>query len=179
MPSSPAYAPVYDPREGIPRNPEFPFLVWEGDLVQGLNGVVIIPTIWEIDGGGSIFPHFQTALDEAAPEILATAATLAGGPATGQAVRPAAQATFRAIERATSDIRRETGDRLIGIGQTPFRPWLIQLNYDIAEEVMRTRIGRAPAGILSIPYHDEGDLNGDYTLYLKVERIDRDTSTPP
>lgn len=179
IPSSPAYAPVFNPREGIPLNPELPFLVFEGDLVQGLNAVVIVPTMWEVDGGGNLWPRFQTAINAAAPAIITAGATLAGGPTAGGAVGPAATATFSALDNLMTGIRGgDGGDRLIGLhrsssgdGET-FTASVVRLNYDLAELALRTRIGPHPPGILAINYRDDGDLNGNYMLYLKVERVD-------
>jgi hypothetical protein len=174
VPSRPAYAPLFDPRSGIPTNPELPFLLFEGDLVQGLNSVILIPTIWEVDGGAGLWPRFQRAIAEASPAIITAAATLAGGPAVGGAVGPAAQASIDAIDRLMTGIRGgDGGDRLIGIHGDSFTPNIIRLNYDIAELALRTRIaGPAPLGVLPIVYRDQGDLNGNYTLYVKIERID-------
>jgi hypothetical protein len=168
VPSSPAYASRPDPR-----NPELPFLLFEGDLVQGMNAVTIVPTIWEIDGGAGLWPRFQRALADALPAIITSTATLAGGSAAGTAIAPAAEATVGAIDRLMTGIRGgDGGDRLVGIHGETFSPNIIRLNYDIAELALRTRIGGpAPAGIIPIVYRDEGDLNGNYTLYVKIERI--------
>jgi hypothetical protein len=168
VPSSPAYAPRTDPA-----NPELPFLLFEGDLIQGMNAVTVIPTIWEVDGGAGLWPRFQSALAAALPSIITSTATLAGGPGAGTAIAPAAEATIGAIDRLMTGIRGgDGGDRVIGIHGETFSPRVIRLNYDIAELALRTRIGGpAPAGIIPIVYRDEGDLNGNYTLYVKIERI--------
>lgn len=177
IPSGPAFAPVFNPSEGIPRNPELPFLVFEGDLVQGLNAVVIVPTIWEVDGGGNLWPRFQTAINAAAPAIITAATTLAASPAAGAAVAPAATATFGALDNLMTGIRGgDGGDRLIGLrrgsGGETFTAHVVRLNYDLAELALRTRIGPHPPGILALNYRDDGDLNGNYMMYLKVERVD-------
>jgi hypothetical protein len=173
VPSSPAYAPRFDPRSGIPTNPELPFLLFEGELVQGMNAVNMIPTLWEIDGGAGLWPRFQSALAGALPEIITATAVLAGGPSTGAAIAPAAEATISEIDRLMTGIRGgDGGDRLIGIRGDSFSPTVIRLNYDIAELALRTRLGgSAPAGIIPIVYRDTGDLNGNYTMYVKIERL--------
>jgi len=175
IPSRPAYAPIFS---RIPANTELPFLLFEGDLVRGMNSVIIIPTAWEIDGGAGLWPRFQRAIADAAPAIITAAASLAGGPAVGAAIGPAAQATIGALDHLMTGIRgNDGGDRVVGIhrngDQESFTPQIIRLNYDIAELALRTRVGGpAPAGVLPIVYNDDGDLNGNYTLYIKIERLD-------
>lgn len=179
VPSQPAYAPVFDPRSGAPADLELPLLLFEGDLVQGLSSVIIVPTMWEIDGGAGLFPRFQRAIAEALPAIIRAGATLAGGPATGAVVGPAAEAGIGALDHLITGIRGgDGGDRLIGIhrngDQDVFAPNVVRLNYDTAELALRTRIGPFPPGTLPMVYRDDGDLNGNYTLFVKIERI-----TPP
>jgi hypothetical protein len=174
VPSRPAYAPLFDPRSGVPVNPELPFLMFEGDLVQGMNAVSMVPTIWEYDGGAGLWPSFQRALAAALPSLITAGTTLAAGPAAGAAVAPAAEATIGAIDSLMTEIRGDDGgDRLIGIQGGVFSPTVIRFNYDTAELALRTRLGgAAPAGIIPIVYRDSGNLNGNYTLYVKVERLD-------
>ncbi|TFH29687.1 MAG: hypothetical protein E4G97_06855 [Deltaproteobacteria bacterium] len=48
-------------RSGPPLQKEFPLFVWEGNLVDGQNAVLISPAIWEQDSADRITPIFNTA----------------------------------------------------------------------------------------------------------------------
>lgn len=45
-------------RHGAPSRDTFPFLIWEGPLSDGLDAVVILPTIWEYDGGTAVYDQW-------------------------------------------------------------------------------------------------------------------------
>jgi hypothetical protein len=47
-------------RSGPPLQKEFPLFVWEGNLVDGQNAVLISPAIWEQDSTDKITPVFNT-----------------------------------------------------------------------------------------------------------------------
>jgi hypothetical protein len=179
IPSRPAYNWRYDRKSDTPANPELPFLLFEGDLIQGENAVVIVPTIWEIDDGAGLFPRFQHWVSDIAPALIRYGATAAAGPATGKAAGRAADAVFEATDHLLDGIRGgDGGDRVIGIqgkGDNGFfNPTLIRLNYGIAEAALGYRFPGPldmPPGVIPINYRDAGDLNGDYTLFIKIERL--------
>lgn len=153
-----------------------PELVWQGTLRRGDGGVLIVPTIWEWDeaGGDAIVRDWAALvqkLDKAAGPLI--------NAASGGATKPFVDATgatwgvLRSNELARvlgHAATRPIGLREAGKGRQVFRPTIIRLNYDIAERLLHSNFGKGP-GVLEVQYQDSSRLRGDYTLYVKVQRM--------
>lgn len=153
-----------------------PELVWQGTLTQGGGGVLIVPTIWEWDeAGGDILLRDWAALEQrlnkAAGPIVNTL--------TGGASKPfvdganAAWGVLRSNELAKvlgHAATRPIGLQEDGKGRQSFKPTIIKLTYDTAEHILQSNFGKGN-GVLEIQYRDSTRLRGDYTIYVKVQRM--------
>jgi len=151
-----------------------PLLLWEGDLVADETTAVIIPTIWEWDGGEDMFTGWKRTIAANGAAIGGAAATLVSGPAAGAGVATALQLALPAASRFLGDVVGNASDRPIGAERAgegwTFAPQAITLTYEIAENTIANNSGRG-RGIIPVHYKDSSDLRGDYTLYVQVERI--------
>jgi hypothetical protein len=162
-------------------------VIWEGSLYRGLSSVILIPTIWEVDdqrASESSNDPGRTALrapggrwNEAGRSVLSLTevmAKLAADPKAdytsivsraregfSQSVVIAKQAAGEPLDRPVG--MKDRGDRYV------FQPEVFVLTYDLAQELAGRRLNGAP-GVFAVNYRDEGQLSGDYTLYLRVER---------
>jgi len=169
-------------RAGRPRPDRLPMVVWEGELVEGKNAVAIIPTIWEWDGGSDAFGEWTGwARDTARILKQANVIDKLFGEPIGGRVRVVFEASELALGIALSLQRDSDGgilgkaqDRPIGMirkgKRYVFLPKVLALNYNTAEEVLKTNFGLG-RGIIEINYKDDSKLRGDYSLYLQVQRI--------
>jgi hypothetical protein len=136
---------------GAPRTDQPPMLLWEGDLRRGQDLVVIIPTIWEWDGGNPQL-RAQFALDVTRFFTDAVYANhtfgwqfFTGGDAFG------------------------AGDRPIGmLGHGLWEPKGLLLNFDNAQWATTNLPSHFGTGVVEIRYAKETE---DYSLYLKIERV--------
>jgi hypothetical protein len=165
-----------DPGPALPIAP--PFVLWEGDLVQGDHSLVIVPSIWEWDGGRDAYAGFVQWLQDAVKAIRDTASTATWGQAAkpvldiGELVTNLAVG-FRKVLGAAGD--RPIGDQSTwaesSAGTTSFKPQVLELNYDTAEMLIHNSNTLGIPGLVAIHYVDNAELAGDYTLYLRVVRI--------
>ena len=51
-----------------------------------------------------------------------------------------------------------------------FDPQVLILTYQMADMIARTDFGKG-TGVIEMHYKDDPDLEGEYTLYLKVVRL--------
>jgi hypothetical protein len=68
----------------------------------------------------------------------------------------------------------EASNRPIGMMRSgdryDFDPQVLILTYQMADMIARTDFGKGN-GVVEMRYKDDGDLEGDYTLYIKVVRL--------
>jgi hypothetical protein len=157
-----------------------PMSIWEGDLTKGEQVVFITPTIWEWDEGESMWEgwvrwHQETdeRFGQKAKEIVTrvvpafgwifdavslgiqTAATLVGP--GGRGTRPIG---FK------RDLSSDPNGRAFS-----FNPWVLPLNYDLAELLVTQQPNGLGNGVLAISYDEDPTFRGNYSLYLQVERV--------
>jgi hypothetical protein len=157
---------------------------WEGTLEAGGDSVLLIPTVWEWDGNQDFLTNVFRFL--AAPVALA-------GEGVGQAIHVRTPTSLDAAQQAFSPVMRtlsgsgEIGsdivtsksvfgdpkDRPIGMkddgGTYRFEPQALQINYETAVQLSGDRGGfRVP-----FRFADAEELKGDYTLHVKVVKLDR------
>lgn len=173
-------------------NDDFPMLLWQGDLYDGNNAVVIMPTIWEWDlrsinfppHPGAVIPHdvppplklqldFDRWLRNDFGRFVATRIrTVFRSPFVGQAQRAG-----WAQERSNADIftMGTNGTRVIGLRPAErvastdvFQPMVLILTFAAAEQVLRNS-----NGIFELTYEEPRccGLEGSYTLFLQLERL--------
>jgi hypothetical protein len=137
---------------GQPRADRLPMLLWEGQLRRGLDLVVIIPTIWEWDGGN---PQLRSQFTQDVNYYFTVSTYQDDG------------FVFRSF--IGGDIAG-AGDRPIGmLGRDTWVPQGLTLNFDNAQRAVTSSPGRIGTGVVEMRYAADTE---DYSLYFKIERID-------
>ncbi|HXQ71307.1 MAG TPA: hypothetical protein VN844_12505 [Pyrinomonadaceae bacterium] len=163
---------------GIPPNTLF-----EGELTQGANAALIIPTIWEWDNTGALRTTFADALERDRPAITSTVRRLISSslPAAPESyVLPGSSLGIgNTITLGHGPLGLgQVNDRPIGMrtldGNFGFTPQALVLTYDGARVLARADFGFG-RGVIPVRYQDDRSLEGDYTLFIHVE----DTSSLP
>jgi hypothetical protein len=172
----------------------FPFTVWDGPLADGGDVLVLRPTLWEADGDRGAFdwwlgfmagapatdatwklPRLQQSLGSSGLEII---------PGVGRDLHP----DYSNLHYASSDVidHAFVGNtqihyvnpgrhRPIGMKDHYWKDLLVVLTREkIEAELQRASQVATPAGLIAIPLNDAqggtAPLNGQYVLYLRVER---------
>ena len=170
---------------GTPQSDALPLAVWQGQLVQGQNAVVITPSIWEWDGPQDVVSAYWNWWKDVMHSGMKTAQQLAfvqsvfGTPA--RYALDLQQTQFRAVTGFADDMFGKAEDRPIGLdvsgtgpdGRPIYAPKLklITLTYESAEALLKQNVNGRGYGVLAIPYVDNPKFAGNYTLYLKLEKI--------
>jgi hypothetical protein len=157
----------------------FPSVLFEGELRPVQNAAVIIPTIWESDGNQELFTPYMDAIARAIPTIRGGVAHLLSDPSlTPYDFRPMFGVAFGLDETVTLDERIvNTQDRPVGMvrlvsspDRLSFQPQVLVLTYEGARDAIARDNGFGP-GVIEVRYDDQRELEGGYSLYLKVERV--------
>lgn len=148
-------------------NGRFPLVVWEGPLADGGDVLVLRPSLWELDGDRSAFDAWArfAASPGATWSLAAVQQSL-----LSSAIAPAAGS---ALELSVPPGR----DRPIGLRGQEWYDQVVVLNREKIEAALlqADRPGRAP-GLIAVRLREEtgngsrAAQNGDYVLYLRVER---------
>lgn len=163
---------------GIPPN-----ILFDGELTQGANAALIIPTIWEWDNNGPLRGTFADALERDRPAITSTVSRLISSslPATPDSyVLPGSSLGIgNTVTLGHGPLGLgQVDDRPIGMraldGNYGFTPQVLVLTYDGARVLARADFGFG-RGVIPVRYQDDRSLEGDYTLFIHVE----DTSSLP
>lgn len=137
---------------GNPSESRLPMLLWEGDLRKDQDLVIIIPTVWEWDGGNpplrARFAEYVDGYfrDRTYHNLPFPLLDFIGGDAFGAGDRP--------------------------VGMKAGHPWDVHgltVNFDNAQWAAGASPARLGTGVLSMTYHRPGEES--YTLYFKVERL--------
>jgi hypothetical protein len=164
-------------RTGTPSDSRPPMLAWEGTLTQGADALALIPSIWEddenirIQGDSWIRALAGTWLD--IDNDMRAAIRSRGGmnPSDGMLNRIARQFDVVRIPNAgNNDLDRPIGMEYRG-GEYGYVPKVFVLTYDAADRASRDNSAGLGEGIIPVRFRDSGDLVGDYTIFLHVERI--------
>jgi hypothetical protein len=171
---------------------DLPMTLWEGELVEGENAVVVVPTIWEWDGDRATNEErrWNNGLHNALSLQSALIASTVRG---GAAVAPLIARNFTRIHitndgnRPIGSSRKWTNYGGVIAHTIPMQLGAIVLTYARANETVArpgsytlpVREGaeasnlsqHLPAGTIAFPMVDEQDMLGHYTLFLKLERL--------
>jgi hypothetical protein len=152
-----------------------PLHAWTGTLSEAGDGVVITPVIWEWDGA----PDLLAQLNNAWPSFYEPLAFRLRDPECAQYLAPFA--TIDTVLPVAVDVVHELlgkpGDRPIGMTrrnvQSSYTPKPLVLTFREAERLLATATNRGN-GIVELRFTEPaGDgLNGDYTLWIQIERIE-------
>jgi hypothetical protein len=156
---------------------------FNAELIQGRVAGVIVPAIFEWDGSGDMFRSYNRAL----LDLRSTLRTNIEGLIRGAALRTPAQFLVEGetlglgpVRAATSHGASGTGeraDRPVGMARVfartdfSFVPKVLVLTYEAADIISRSDFFGKGRGIVEIRYRDDSRLQGDYTMYLQVERV--------
>jgi hypothetical protein len=152
-----------------------PMTVWENDLTQGQDVVLIAPALWEYDGGKDAWGDWvawgQQTLSSVGPKLLALI-----GEKSKVIFEAAEIALGVAVSMTKAGLVGQASDRPIGMqpdgsGYT-FTPKVVALNYDSAAVIANSGNG----GVLELPFVDAAELRGHYSVFLRVEKV---SETPP
>ena len=166
-------------RRFTPINPGIPpNILFEGELTQGENAALIIPTIWEWDNTGALRTAFADALERDRPAITSTVRRLISGSSpTPESfiLQGSALGIGNTVTLGHGPLGLgQVDDRPIGMraldGNYGFTPQALVLTYNSAREMARADFG-VGRGVIPVRYQDDRTLEGDYTLFIQVEEI--------
>jgi hypothetical protein len=155
-----------------------PHQFFDGEITQGANALAIIPSLWEWDDNDNRlhFPYEDMTTDPSVARSVPRFITSPPGTGLSDFIKNGSELGMplrvsighgpvglgEANNRPIGMIR--SGDRYV------FDPKVLVLTYEMADMVARTDFGRGN-GVIEMRYQDDRDLAGDYTLYIKVERV--------
>jgi hypothetical protein len=169
-------------RHSDPARDRPPLLVWEGELRQSQNALLIIPSIWEWDGDVSLEANRYIAAlasvwrsREIRERILRAISTRATGDARFTVGGPAFRRLFDEV-RVSKRFPGDPKNRPIGMTEGGgdyyvFNPQGLVLTYDEASRVAARNIEGHGTGVFALEFRDHDELRGVYGLYLQVERL--------
>jgi hypothetical protein len=145
----------------------FPMVVWEGPLADRGDVLVLRPSLWEHDGDRTSFDLWTRSLASSPPHATWGLAAVQQGLATS-AIASVAGAAF--------ELPVATGrDRPIGLRDRKWQDRVVVLDREKIEAALGASPGRSP-GLIELRLQEEmgkgrgAPENGDYILYLRVER---------
>ncbi len=180
---------VQPPVTGDPRR--FPLTVWQGTLADSGDVLVIRPTLWEEDGDATAFNFYTRTLAGAPPDSTWGLRTLQQSLATTD-IRPfdgigipnrgfllwtSSDFVEQTVVANRKDFYVDPGrDRPIGMRGVYWVDQVLALTREKLEaELRRASAIAAPAGLITVRLRENvggtNPLNGDYLLYLRVERM--------
>ena len=157
----------------------FPSILFEGELRALQNAGVIIPSLWESDGNQELFRPYLDSIARAESSIREYVARIVSSPRLiSNVFRPIPGGPFGLGSPVTLDERVfDMRDRPIGMNRFvaapdrfTFQPYVLVLTYEGARDAVSTDNGFG-AGVIEVRYDEARELEGSYSLYLKVERV--------
>ena len=159
-------------RHEAARADRLPMLVWEGELRTGQNGVAIAPVVWELDEDDVL----RSPLDG-----VGAAAKLFGkiGPIAslvpGMGLLAKGSAAIAGVAQNVANSVKDHGNRQVGLvargGGYQFTPQVLLLSTATAEALLAGKGGARSPGVIELRYRDAEDLKGDYSVFVRIERI--------
>ena len=156
-----------------------PFLLWEGELGEIENAVILSPAIWESDGGDQLWPSFVNFHGAAAPGVSYRNQFNHYVPdsyGNGQGLldtwnpqRSCPASPQSAQSPPTMFVPKIGGwlDEPIDMNQDhSYCPTYVAINARMAREMTSVN----PAMVVEIPFKN-GNTGWEYTLYVRVEKV--------
>jgi hypothetical protein len=157
-----------------PGSDRFPLLVWEGALAEAVDGLLIVPSIWERDVATAAFDKYKFAwLSTSFSSVRTILAASLQVPLPGLMSLESEIQPSLPILITLSDLTAQVIDRPIGLTPAP----LVEQYKDRFVVVTREKLASVPVGgatDLQIRYQEPVDdpiLGGAYVLYLRVEHV--------
>ena len=182
--------PATEPWRGTSR--ETGPAIFQGDLIQGRTGAVIIPAIFEADGNRDLIDIYNRTIRRLQSHLESSLAGLIRGPALRTIPQFITSGTTLSLGDLASSLSHgatfigEAVDRPVGMArveafglpgggplrdQFTFVPKALVLTYESADIISRSDAFGHGRGVIEIRYRDDDRLQGDYTLYFQVDRI--------
>jgi len=162
--------PTPEVLSGTPVGLGFPGVLFEGELVEGQTAVAIAPALWEWDGTGaqlSAFFGLSSAANARIASVVVSAMT-GSMPARLGGLGTALDGLIRVPIAPEGDGNRPIGITVTG-GTGSFSPQFLLLTYEGAASSAE---GASFGGdTFAIRYVDPTSHEGDYTVFVKVERF--------
>jgi len=166
---------------GIPPN-----VLFEGDLTQGANAALIVPTVWESDGTGGLRAAFADAVERDRPAVTRSVVRMIGSrlpysvnsfllPGSALGIGNTVTLGHGPLGLGQVD-DRPVGMRVLG-DDYGFTPQALVLTYDGARALARADLGLG-RGVIPVRYEDDRSLEGDYTLFIQVEETSGAAAAP-
>jgi len=179
---------------GTPRGDRLPLAVWQGELVEGENSVVVIPVLWEHDGVRSAYQGWRNVTGRMIEKIATKDVLRRILNARNKLLFDLAELRIQEYhelfipQRILGDkMDRPIGLQMLTLNFPPafvldaigrrgtirlaFSPKALVINYSTAQRALKDNIGGKGRGVIAIRYKDHPDLEGDYTLYVQVQRL--------
>lgn len=160
-------------RSGGPRPNDLPMTIWEGEITEGENGVVIVPSIWEWDGPDESVEE-QHWGGELLSAVVGETGTVIGRIGNWPAPTPPV------LEDIYSLRIRDRGTRPIGSSRPEnvrMAADAVLLTYASARAFAGGTFTEAgataplPQGVLPFDLVDGHDMRGHYRLFLHLEQL--------
>jgi hypothetical protein len=158
-----------------------PYVIWEGELADGGDIVMLTPTIWEYDPAESFVEdwiNWHVQIDDKfgqrAKDIYSK-------------IWPISAPVFDAVSLGIQTLGKAPGlwgplghpmSRPIGIQRNPddpngflFNPQIIALTRESAEYLVNQNDQGLGTGITELLYVDDPHLKGRYSIYLQIEKL--------
>lgn len=157
-----------------------PLKLWEGNLTEGQNAVVVTPTIWEYDGSNNAdaFNGWIRWIQNTAQQLgkSETVTALVGG--EGKMYIDLTDVIAGVVLSFVEGVLGRDADRPIGVHNDgsgiTFKPQSLALNYKNIETFLSQghEVAGLPRGVFPLNYVDTGAWGGgNYTIYIKIERL--------
>lgn len=164
-----------------------PFLVWQGALASGMNGIAVMPSIWEADDNpsllfsGSWWPGFVSGalgninrpvaeyINDKFPNLR---------PVPSDVISRVSNTTFLYEGGDISNLDRPIGVQRFQGGVRAYSyayiPTVFVLTYEAASNIAANIVPpeTRSRGVFTVRKVDDA-MGGDYTLYFFVERVNR------
>ncbi|MFB9993867.1 LGFP repeat-containing protein [Deinococcus oregonensis] len=151
-----------------------PLTVFDSDIDPENFTLVLVPSLWEWDGGGSWVQDLFSALLINGSDIIGGAAAAAGNQRDLSGLGRA----FIGVNAVINTLGGQPGDRPIGIqpvgaDRYAYRPTVLVWSARGLELAAQQRVNNLPQGVQALAFRDDPQSRGDYTLYLKYEYAPR------
>jgi hypothetical protein len=151
--------------------------VFYDHITQGENVLAVIPSLWEWDNNDLTTQYAY--------------AEMMGDPNLARAISPfvahsptTLRDSIKTYSQLGLGLKMSIGHGPLGLGEASnrpigmmrngdrydFDPQVLILTYQMADLIARTDFGKG-IGVVEMRYKDDGDLEGDYTPYIKVIRM--------
>ncbi len=158
--------------EGDPIADRVPFNAGTVELVEGLDTLVVSPTIWEWDGGADLFRDYVGWFQSTAAKVPTPAAGSTAGivlEATKIGLGVAMDASDRGILGNAAD--RPIGIKTQGANGFTFDPQVLTLDHAAAEWLVANDPQGKGMGVVELSFQDDPKYHGHYTLYVQVTKV--------